>query len=177
MATCRAARSIPLSRKKKKDEVIKATYLEADRRRKIIYEMWSAGMDVGQITKKINKVYTNRRGKPYSDATIRKDLTDIKKGMVETAQDMLGNQKVVVANFLQKSLITRQRAIEQGDLGLVYRIDKDIMKLVGVNIDAVNINVAYSDTDSDEPEQMTFFEIIRAIREKRGLPEIGSSEI
>jgi len=148
---------------------VKAT----DSRRIAVFELWRQGVALTVIAKMLAKDHDSP-----SRRTITNDVAIFKKTMISMAQDLLGNQDEAVADFVSKSLDTRNRCLDIGTqkaLALVHQIDKDLLKLCGVNLDRVEVGLFLGKNDPTRNE--TFPEMMNRIREGKALKELGKDEL
>lgn len=151
-------------------EVISHDYEFIWNRRQAVLQLWRRGISAKKIALLLAEEYDSPTSR-----TIESDIKLLKQQIAKQAADLFGSQRQAVADYVSKTIDLRVKALIQGDYRLVANLDKDLLKLVGVNLD--RIELAFDFGDQKTGEQMTVMERINQIREQKMLTQVTADEI
>ena len=149
---------------------------QLEERRFAVLALWARGLNDKQI---LSLLPQDKYG-AISPRMLRHDIKKIKESLVETAVDLFGDLQVVVGRHINRTLELRQKAWDAEDWRLVRELDKDMLKIVGINLDRIDINLMAAKeqeealrVDNREP----FVEMVNRIRLEKGLPAVPEDGI
>lgn len=144
-----------------------------EERRHAVLALWERGL----TRKQILALLPNTKFGETSMRVLDHDIMRIKEGLVEGARDLFGDLQVVVGRHINKTLELRQKAWDAEDFRLVREIDKDLLKLCGINLDRIDVNLLQPDRPVAGGQVEPFIETVNRIREQKGLPAVSDDEI